>query len=151
MNLRRRFIQSLAGITGMGVISQAKAETVSFDNATHKVVYQCNKIDSDYLTHILFSTGEILRKYGDDAKIVVTCFGPGLHLLAKRPGRPIAKIHQQRASSQAMYGIEFHACHNTMKSLGWSDQDLFDFVDVVDVGAADLIELQEQGYAYISW
>jgi intracellular sulfur oxidation DsrE/DsrF family protein len=47
--------------------------------------------------------------------------------------------------------VEFHACANTMKSLGWTEEDLLPFAQVVDVGAADLMELQEQGYAYISW
>ncbi|MGV6851652.1 MAG: DsrE family protein [bacterium] len=148
MNLRRRFLKSLAaGTAGLGLISQAKA----FDEPKHRVVYQCNKADPEYLNHIVFSTGELLRKYGDDVKIIVTCFGPGLHLLAKRPGRPIASIIQERVRSQSMYGIEFHACHNTMKALKWTERELFDFAEVVDVGAADLIELQEQGYTYISW
>ena len=38
-----------------------------------------------------------------------------------------------------------------MRSLGWTREDLLDFATVVEIGAADLMELQEQGYAYISW
>ncbi|VAW68802.1 hypothetical protein MNBD_GAMMA10-1883, partial [hydrothermal vent metagenome] len=33
----------------------------------------------------------------------------------------------------------------------WTKDDLYDFAEVVDVGAVDLIELQEKGYSYISW
>ena len=58
---------------------------------------------------------------------------------------------RQRVSSLAKYGVEFHACGNTMKSLGWTEDDLLPFAKVVEVGAADIMELQEQGYAYISW
>ena len=49
--------------------------------------YQCTNSDIDYLEHILFSVGELLRKYSDDVEIVVAAFGPGLHLLARRPKR----------------------------------------------------------------
>lgn len=121
------------------------------DEATHKVVYQFNKADEDYHNAVLFSVGAMLRKYGDNIQIVVTCIGPGLHILAKSPKRPVSKEVKERVSSLALYGVEFHACGNTMKSLKWTEKDLYDFVEVVEVGAADLMELQEQGFSYISW
>ena len=121
------------------------------DPPEHSVVYQFNKADEDYHQHVLFSVGAVLRKYGDNVKIVVTCFGPGIHILAKKPGRPVQKEIQERVSSLDVYGVEFHACGNTMKSLKWTEKDLLPFVKVVEVGASDLIELQEQGFSYISW
>lgn len=121
------------------------------DPPEHKVVYQFNKSDADYHQHVLFSVGAMVRKYGDNIKIVVTCFGPGVHILAKKPGRPVAKEIMERVSSLEVYGVEFHACGNTMKSLKWTEKDLHPFVKVVEVGAADLLELQEQGFSYISW
>lgn len=152
--LRRLFLQG-AGLLGAGVLAgkaQAHHTDTHFeDKSSHQLVYQCNKSDDDYLGHILFSCGEMLREYGDDIELVVTVFGPGLHLLAKRPGRPVSGIHQQRASSLASYGVAFHACGNTMKSLNWTEDDLFDYAKVVQVGAVDLMELQEKGFSYISW
>ena len=56
-----------------------------------------------------------------------------------------------RVRSLSQYGVEFHACDNTLKSLGWNAFDLVSFAKIVDVGAADLMELQEQGYGYVSW
>jgi len=121
------------------------------DPPEHRVVYQFNKSDADYHQHVLFSVGAVLRKYGDNVKIVVTCFGQGIHILAKNPGRPVEKEIQERVSSLEIYGVEFHACGNTMKSLKWTKKDLVPFAKVVEVGASDLIELQEQGFSYISW
>ncbi|MDX1812825.1 MAG: DsrE family protein, partial [Gammaproteobacteria bacterium] len=120
------------------------------EDAEHKVVYQFNKADEEYQKHVLFSVGAMLRKYGDNIQIVVTCIGPGIHILAKNPKRPVSKETKERVSSLALYGVEFHACGNTMKSLKWTDKDLYDFATVVDVGAADLMELQEQGFSYLS-
>jgi intracellular sulfur oxidation DsrE/DsrF family protein len=93
----------------------------------------------------------MVRKFGDDIEIVVTAFGPGIQLLGKHPTRPIAKIQQQRVQSLSMYGVSFHACGNTMKSLGWTEKDLLDSATVVQIGAVDLMLLQEQGFSYISW
>ncbi len=84
-------------------------------------------------------------------KIVVVAFAEGIHVLAREPLRPVSEEIQSRVSSLAQYGVEFHACGNTLKSLNWDESDVVDFAQVVEVGAADMMELQEQGYSYISW
>jgi len=117
----------------------------------HKLVYQLNKADAEYIDHILFSAGAMLRRYSDDIQIVITLIGPGVHLTATTPERPIPKALRQRAASLAQYGVEFHVCGNTLKSLQWSADDIEDYATIVDIGADDLMRLQEQGFAYISW
>lgn len=132
---------------------QAADENMHFpgDPATHKLVYQLNKADEEYQKHVLFSVGAMLRKYGDDIHLVVVAIGPGIHILAKNPQRPVSREIKERVSSLSQYGVEFHACGNTMKSLNWTMDDMLPFAKYVEVGASDLMELQEQGYAYISW
>lgn len=137
-------------------VSQAAAETEAAakfpgDAPKHRVVYQLNKADEEYQTHILFSAGAMLRKYGDDIGIVIVAIGPGIHILAKKPKRPVSDEIKQRVRSLHEYGVSFHACGNTMKTQGWKDEDMLELAKVVEVGASDLMELQEQGYAYISW
>ncbi|HED36251.1 MAG TPA: hypothetical protein ENJ08_18805 [Gammaproteobacteria bacterium] len=148
----------LSFTTGMIASRQATAEVKADaemrfpgDPTDHNVVYQLNKADARYHDSVLFSVAEVLRKYHDNVTIVVTVIGPGLHVLAKKPLRPVSDNVKEKIKSLADYGIKFHACGNTMKSLNWTKDDLYDFVEVVDVGAVDLIELQEQGYGYISW
>ena len=151
---RRWVLKSLGLLGGLFAIRQAQAhhtDTHFEDASTHRIVYQCNHADAEYLQHILFSVGELLRKYGDDIEIVVAVFGAGIHLVAAAPGRPVDSELQQRASSLAEYGIAFHACGNTMKSLGWTKQDLLPFAEVVPIGVDDIMQLQEQGFAYMSW
>jgi intracellular sulfur oxidation DsrE/DsrF family protein len=152
--VRRAFLQA-ASLFGMGMVaSKAQAhhtDTHFEDSSTHKVVYQCNKADPDYIGSILFSCGELLRKYGDDVELIITAIGPGIHLLAKKPGRPIPLVHQQRVKSLAEYGVAFHACGNTLKSLNWTEADLMELASVVPIGADDLMQLQEKGFSYISW
>jgi intracellular sulfur oxidation DsrE/DsrF family protein len=154
-NRRRRLLQWLTATAGVGMVSQrvpaATKDTDLFGEPEHKLVYQFNKSDHDYMEHVLFSIGAMVRKYGDNIHLVVTAIGPGIHILAKRPQRPVPELIRQRVASLAAYGVSFHACGNTMKSLGWDKADMLDFAEIVEIGADDLMTLQEQGYSYISW
>ncbi len=146
-----KYVALLGGLFGLRTAQAQNSETTFPGESTHHIVYQCNKADPEYLDHILFSAGELLRKYGDDVEIVFSVFGAGLHLLGKHPQRPIAFELQQHASSLAAYGVSFHACGNTMKSLHWTEKDLVDYAKVVPIGVDDLMLLQEKGFAYVSW
>lgn len=150
---RRQFL-SMLGLAGAGLtVNKAHAhhtDTHFEDKSTHQLVYQCNKAEHDYIDHILFSCGEMLRKYGDDIEIVVAAFGPGLNLLAIQPVRSVSKLHQQRVKSLAEYGVRFQACGNTMKSMSWLEEDLLEQAEIVPIGVDGIMQLQEKGFSYIS-
>jgi intracellular sulfur oxidation DsrE/DsrF family protein len=152
---QRKFLHWLSILTCLLTIShntQAEPRDADFfGEPEHKLVYQLNKADAEYIEHILFSVGAMLRKYSDNIHLVVVAIGPGIHTLAKKPQRPVAELARQRIESLAAYGVSFHACGNTMKSLDWNEEDMLDFAEVVEIGADDLMLLQEQGYSYISW
>jgi len=168
-NTRRRLLGGLLASSGLALASSSgvkAADTTSApensagdgdelrfpgDPVDHKLVYQFNKAEETYHNAVLFSVGAMLRQYGDNIHLVVVGIGPGIHILAKKPERPVSKETRERVSSLMQYGVEFHACGNTLKALGWTEKNVLDGVQIVDVGAADLMELQEQGYAYISW
>jgi intracellular sulfur oxidation DsrE/DsrF family protein len=152
---RRHVLRTLVAAAGFALFSPGiQAEPVDrdlFGEPEHKLVYQLNKADLAYMEAILFSVGEMLRKYDDNIHLVVTVIGPGIHILAKQPQRPVPDIIRQRVASLAAYGVSFHACGNTMKSLHWDKDDMLDFAEIVDIGADDLMQLQQEGYSYISW
>jgi uncharacterized protein len=155
---RRQFLSMLGlGSISLGgaslMIKDAQAhhtETHFDDQSAHKLVYQLNKADHDYIESVLFSCGEMLRKYGDDIELVISVFGAGIHILAKKPGRPISAIHQQHVQSLIEYGVRFQACGNTMKSLHWTKKDIIDEAQIVPIGIDGIMQLQEQGFSYIS-
>lgn len=152
---QRKFLHWLSILTCLLTISHnthaEPRDADFFGEPEHKLVYQLNKADAEYIEHILFSVGAMLRKYSDNIHLVVVAIGPGIHTLAKKPQRPVAELARQRIESLAAYGVSFHACGNTMKSLDWNEEDMLDFAEVVEIGADDLMLLQEQGYSYISW
>ena len=152
---RRIFLQWMTvGTLGAVLSGQATAHHTDShfaDKSAHQIVYQLNKADPDYIAHILFSAGELIRKYGDDVEIVIAAFAAGINLLGKHPKRPIPLELQQKAASLAQYGVAFHACGNTMKALRWTKNDLLDFAKMVPIGVEDIMLLQEQGFSYLSW
>ena len=160
---RRKLLGGLLAGSGIALASQSSKSRAAEETAEepvlrfpgdpvdNKVVYQFNKADEEYHNAVLFSVGAMLRKYGDNIHIVVVGIGPGIHILAKKPERPVSNTVRERVASLLQYGVEFHACGNTMKSLGWTKKDILESAKMVDVGAADIMELQQQGYAYLSW
>ena len=62
------------------------------DPPEHRLVYQVNHAQADYIDHIINSLRAMIVKYGDNVALAVVAFGPGLHLLATQytvvePGR----------------------------------------------------------------
>lgn len=156
---RRRQFLSMLGLGSIGIgatglspkAAQAHHTETHFDDASpHKLVYQLNQADEHYIESVLFSCGEMLRKYNDDIELVVTVIGPGIHLLAVNPQRPIKAIHKQRVQSLIDYGVRFEACGNTLKGLQWTDIDIIDDAVIVPIGYDSIMQRQEQGFSYIA-
>ena len=78
--------------------------------------------------------------------IEIVAFGPGLGLLTKKSGQA------DRVEGLAMSDITFSACGNTMAAVqkkSGAMPTLLEGVNQVPAGVARIMELQEQGYAYV--
>jgi hypothetical protein len=156
---RRRLFGSIAVLGGLFAGSARAADQPTAeapmhfpgDPPEHQVVYQLNKPEAEYHDHIVFSVGAMLRQYGDNIRLAVVAFGPGIHVLLKQPRRPVTPTVREKIASLAQYGVDFYACGNTLTSLKLGPADVLPFAQVVEVGASQLMLLQERGYAYISW
>lgn len=141
-----------AAAASASAAAPTRSERMPGDPPEHRIVYQLNHADAEYIEHILNSVGAMIAKYEDNVAVAVVVFGPGIHLLARQPRRPIPAELRQRAAGQARdYGVRYIACGNTMKTLGWTAADMVAFAKVEEVGAAVLMDLQEQGWAYLAW
>ncbi len=122
------------------------------DPPEHKAVYMWNKSDPAYQTAILNSIQAMIKKYGDNVSIAVVAIGPGLHVLAKKPKRKVEKLTYDRVAGFAKdYNVRWIACGNTMNTIQWSHSDMRPFAEYAVVGAAALMELQEEGYQLLVW
>lgn len=155
---RRRLIVAAGGVVaaaGSGSAFADSADSLSLtfpgQKPKHHIVYQLNQSDHDYQQHIVSSVQALLRRYGSTIHIVVTCFGPGISVVLKKPVRPVAKDIREGVASLHDYGVDFHGCGNTLRTLKLTRAALLPLATYVPMGAADLMELQHKGYAYIAW
>jgi hypothetical protein len=126
-------------------LSLAFSASASADE--QKVVIQVSSGDPGVQKLALNNAVNLQNALGMDNVIVeVVAYGPGLTMLTDK------STQAQRVSSLAMQNITFSACANTMKAMekktGLKPQ-LVDGVTVVPAGVLRIIELQNEGYAYI--
>ena len=77
--------------------------------------------------------------------VELVAHGAGLSLFTKLD----TKLAEELARLKASYRVKHTACSNTMKAQGLTRADLIDQVDRTMPAMVRLMELQEQGWAYI--
>jgi len=121
---------------------------LSADSHTkNKIVIQVSTDDPRTQKIALNNAVNMQKLYGiDNIDIEIVAYGPGLGLLTSKSGQA------SRMTSLAMQDITFSACGNTMKKVAKKSgkmPELLEGVDQVTAGVARIMELQQQGYAYI--
>ncbi len=134
-------------------IAETSTSTASKDDKTHKtpshhkLVIQVSSADLRIQQIALNNAVNLQKHYGmDNIDIEIVAYGPGLSMLTAN------HTLAPRISSLIYQDIKFSACGNTMHSIkektGFLPK-LVEDVGIVHAGVARIIELQEQGYAYI--
>ncbi|MEZ5823737.1 MAG: DsrE family protein [Geminicoccaceae bacterium] len=84
-----------------------------------------------------------------EVAVRIVAYGPGLHMLRSDTSPVAGRIS---AMSLEHEGLSFAACGNTiraMSSKAGKDIPLIDEAETVPSGVVELVELQEQGWAYV--
>ena len=129
------------------VVTGLSATAAGLGEPAHKVVIQVSTDDARTQRIALNNAVNLQKDYGmDNVKIEIVAYGPGLSLLTAKSSQAA------RVESLASQEIRFSACGNTMRGVAkktGSEPKLIHGVQVVPAGVARIVELQEQGYAYI--
>ena len=137
----------LVAMITLAQVAVADSTAVSDDGPAHKLVIQVSSADP--VTHkiALNNAVNMQKAYGmDNIAVEVVAYGPGLTILTDK------STQSQRVASLAMQDITFSACGNTMKKVAKKSGSmpvLIEGVQVVPAGVQRIMELQEDGYAYI--
>lgn len=121
------------------------------DGKTHHVAIHVDQNDPHTLNMALNNAQNLASYYeeqGDEVVIEMVAYGPGLHMLVD--GKSPVKDRIETMSLELP--ITFSACANTiagMEKRTGETVTLLDEAEVVPSGVVRLIELQEEGYAYI--
>lgn len=165
LTTRRRLILSALALGGTGGLSAAEllrmpeiaqertpVDRFPGDPPQHKAVYMLNSPDPEIQKAVLNSLQAMIKAYGDNVALAVVVIGPAIHLLARKPRRPVEEETYARVEGFAKdYKVRFIACGNTMETIGLTDSDMRPFAEYALVGAAALMRLQEEGYQAIYW
>ncbi len=148
----RTFYKLLAALASLGLLAgpltaSAAAGSDSHPFAKHHYVIQVSENDPARWTLAMNNAQNLLNYYGpSEVQVVIVAYGPGLKMLFKN-----SKM-ASRVQSEAMEGVEFDACHNTMenmaKKLGHMPA-INSSATVVPAGVVRIGELEGKGFAYI--
>ena len=120
--------------------------------AKHKVAFHVNQSDPAVINMALNNAQNVSNYYasvGDEVEIELVAYGPGLVMFVADKS-PVAD--RLSAMSLEIPSLKFSACGNThaamMKKAG-GDVPLVSEAEIVPSGVVRLIELQQQGFAYV--
>lgn len=131
----------------MLLLMTLSAVSLAESDGKHKLVIQVSTDDPRTQKIALNNAVNLQKYYGiDNIDIEIVAYGPGLGMLTTNSSQAA------RVSSLAMQEITFSACGNTMKKISEKTGKmpvLLEGVGEVPAGVVRIIELHEQGYAYI--
>jgi hypothetical protein len=134
-----------AAILVLGSCTIAHAEPLG--DPQYKVAIQVSTDDPTTQRIALNNAANLQKEFGmDNSRIEIVAYGPGLSILTQKSQLP------ERVESLISQGIRFSACHNTMEGIKRKTghlPKLLENVEVVPSGVARIVELQQQGYAYV--
>jgi intracellular sulfur oxidation DsrE/DsrF family protein len=114
----------------------------------HRVVIQVSTDDPRTQVIAVNNAVNVQKAYPPGTvEVEIVAYGPGLSLLTAN-SRQAKRIKDLALNDE----FQFSACGNTMKKVKLKkghEPKLIDGVKVVEAGVKRIIELQEQGYAYI--
>ena len=122
------------------------------EGVEHRVAIHVDENDPQVMNMALNNVANVTRYYeeqGDTVIVELVAYGPGLNMLI--PGKsPVAD--RISAMSLEHERLTFAACGNTLDAMSkkaGKEIKVMDEANVVPSGVVRLIELQEEGYAYV--
>ena len=118
----------------------------------HRIAVHVNSNDSAVINMALNNVQNVKAYYdekGEGVEIELVAYGPGLVMLLEGKS-PVAD--RVKAMSLENEHLTFAACGNTLRKMSkkaGKDLPLMSEAGVVPSGVVRLVELQEQGYAYV--
>jgi uncharacterized protein len=131
---------SLAGCASTGPASAGYAVTAN----KQKVIFQVSDADPKKWALALNNAENVQEDLGKkNVEIEIVAYGPGIGML-KMDSEVSGRVTQALSN-----GVTIAACENTMTKQKISRSEIIDKVSFVKAGVVELMQKQQQGYAYI--
>ena len=122
----------------------ARAQSGNSGARKNKVVFQVSDNDPAKWGLALNNAHNVQADLGEDTvDMEIVAYGPGIAML--KGGSPVAP----RIAAALKSGVKVVACENTMKGQKLTYADMLPDIGYVPAGVVELMQKQQQGYAYI--
>lgn len=139
-------VVAVGSLLARGSGAHAASDSPKAGGGLHRVALHLNSDEERIQKGALNNIKNLYEEYGPDhLKVELVTNGPGLKLFIRKD----TKFAEELAQMKKAYGVEYTACSNTMKGMKVTREDLIETVDRTAPAIVRLIELQEQGWAYI--
>ena len=145
MNAFAALALAIAGVLAVSLPAAAEGKT-------HHIAIHVDQNDPKVMNMALNNVQNIRKYYesvGDEVVIEVVAYGPGLVMFI--PGKSPVEDRIKTLSLE-LDNLSFSACGNTRRKMGEKlghEVPIMEEASVVPSGVVRLVELQEEGYAYI--
>ena len=129
---------------GAGVAADTAARPAAISGARHKVIFQVSDNDPRKWNLALNNVKNVQEDLGkSNVEIELVAYGPGLPML-KLDSEVASRVRDALAQ-----GVKILACENTMTNTKTTRADMLPNIGYVKAGVVELMEKQQQGWAYI--
>lgn len=133
-------------------VATVMATSALAEGETHYVAIHVDENDPQVMNMALNNVENITSYYesqGDDVVIELVAYGPGLNMFIPDKSPVMDRIETM---SLALENLSFSACGNTHRKMSEKagvEIPIMEEANMVTSGVVRLIELQEEGYAYV--
>jgi len=142
------FPQVMAG----GDAPWGSAAVLDVEYQPGKVVYDLFTGSADEVANILDRVGYLYKLTGSepfDSSIVVVIHGDAIPFFAIREWERQRELMTRAQSLTVGAPIEFRMCQAAARAQGYQPGDIHGFVQMVPMADAEIVRLQQEGYAYM--
>lgn len=142
----------IQALRGMAIATALILAPLAASAEVNRVAIHVDDNDPARMNMALNNANNIVSYYqdqGEEVEVQIVTYGPGLHML-RADTSPVADRISQMSLEHP--NISFAACNNTLQGMqrqAGHDITLVAEAVVVPSGAVQLIELQQQGWAYL--
>lgn len=135
---------------GLAALTGAGAETAK----PHRIVIQVDQNDAAVMNLALNNARNVLdyyRQKGEDVEVEIVAYGPGLNML-RDDTSPVKDRIKELSDLSFPSNIVFSACNNTKQGMEKREGHPITIIPqatLVPAGVVRIMELEEQGYAYV--
>lgn len=141
----KRMNTLLGGLLGGAMMIGALAlPATSLAADKSKLVIQVSESDPATWNLALNNAKNIQKDVGkDNVELEIVAFGPGINML-KMESEVAARV-----SEAVDAGVKVMACQNTMRNQKLNKEDMNAKIGYVPAGVVEIMQRQQQGYAYL--